>query len=305
MDIIVSVMSAALRLTTPIAFATLGSVVMELAGINALATEGIMLAGAFGAVMGSWYFTIPWMGVLCAVLFAVAVALLRSYLCIRHGANHTVSGIGLNMLLSGFSAMMLKIVWNMDGKSDVVNNLNPWSIPIIDKIPGLGDIVGRQNPLVYLALPALLLVWVLLYRTSVGLRLMTVGENPEVLTSLGLSVSKYRYLATAFGAALIGIGGAYLSIGQLSFFSQDMTSGRGYMALAACVFGRWNPAGAFAGALLFGFADSLQMHLQSSVKYTQFIQMIPYVLTILVLSSFVNKSVHAPAASGKPFEEQE
>lgn len=305
MEYLISILSATLRLTTPIAFATLGAVTMELSGINALATEGIMLSGAFGAVIGSWLFNNPWMGIIFAILFSVIVALIRSYLCIEHQANHTVSGVGVNILVSGFTAMLLKIIWNMDGKSDVVKNLNPWSVPFIGNIPIIGYVFGKQNPLVYLLFPTLIIVWYLIKKTSFGLRLMTAGEHPEVLSSLGLSVSRYRYLATILGASLIGMGGAYLSIGQLSFFSQDMTSGRGYMALAACVFGKWSPVGAFGGALLFGFADAMQMRLQTSVRYTQFIQMIPYVLTILVLSSFVKKSVQPPAASGKPYKEQQ
>lgn len=305
MESIISLLSATLRLTTPIAFATLGSVVMELSGINALATEGIMLSGAFGAVIGSWIFKNAWMGVLFAMLFSIIVALIRSYLCIKHQANHTVSGIGLNIMVNGLTAMLLKIIWNMDGKSDMVIKLKDWSIPFIKDIPFVGGIFGTQNPIVYMAVPALILTWYLLRKTSFGLRLITAGENPEVLSSLGLSVSMYRYLSTVLGAGLMGIGGAYLSIGQLSFFAQDMTSGRGYMALAACVFGKWSPIGAFGGALLFGFADAAQMRLQTVVRYTQFIQMIPYILTILVLSSFVTKAVQPPAASGKPYQEQQ
>lgn len=305
MQDIISLLSATLRLTTPIAFAALGSVTMELSGINALATEGIMLSGAFGAVIGSWLFGNPWIGVLFAMLFSIVVALIRSYLCIEHQANHTVSGVGLNLLVSGFTAMMLKIIWNMDGKSDVVNNLEDWTIPFIENIPLIGDVFGKQNPIIYLLFPTLFLIWFLINKTSFGLRIKTAGEHPGVLSSLGLSVSKYRYLATILGAALIGIGGAYLSISQLSFFSRDMTSGRGFMALAATVFGRWSPLGAFGGALLFGFADAMQMRLQSLVTYTQFIQMIPYILTVLILSSFGKKKVHGPAASGKPYKEQE
>lgn len=305
MQEVITILSATLRLMTPIAFAALGSVTMELSGINALATEGIMLSGAFGAVIGSWYFGNPWIGVLFAMLFSIIVALIRSYICIEHQANQTVSGVGLNLLVSGFTAMMLKIIWNMDGKSEMVANLDDWTIPFITNIPIIGDLFGKQNPLIYLLFPALILVWFLFNKTSFGLRVKVVGEHPEVLSSLGLSVAKYRYLATILGSALIGIGGAYLSISQLSFFSTDMTSGRGFMALAATVFGKWSPLGAFGGALLFGFADAMQMRLQSFVTYTQFIQMIPYMLTILILSSFGKKKVKGPAASGKPYKEQE
>lgn len=305
MDTALSVLSTTLRLTTPIAFATLGSVMMELAGINALATEGIMLAGAFGAVIGSWLTGSPWVGIIFAMAFSVIVAMIRSYLCIRHEANHTVSGVGVNILIGGLTAMLLKIIWNMDGKSDIVNNLKDWTLIGIVDLPVIGEVFGRLNPLVVLVVPTLVGVWFLLSKTSVGLRIKAAGEHPDVLSSLGLSVAKYRYLATAMGAALIGLGGAYLSIGQLNFFSQDMTSGRGFMALAACVFGRWSPLGAFGGALLFGFADAMQMRLQTVVQYTQFIQMIPYLLTLVVLSGLVKKSVKPPAASGKPYREQQ
>ena len=305
MDWFLPVLTATFRLTTPIAYAALGAVVMERSGINAMPMEGIMLTGAFGAVIGSWLTSNAWIGVLFAILFAVVVALIRSYLCIAHQANQTVSGVGLNILTSGFSAMMLKIIWNMDCKSDIVTSLQDWTIPCIGSISGVDDMLQHQNPLVVLMVPTVILIWYLMEKTPFGLRVTTAGEHPEVLSSLGLSVSKYRYLATIFSAALAGVGGAYLSIGQLSFFSQDMTGGRGYMALAACVFGGWSPVGAFWGALLFGFADAVQMRLQTTVQYTQFIQMIPYVMTLLVLGGMVKKTAVPPAASGIPYKEQQ
>ena len=305
MQDIISILNSTLRLTTPIAFAALGSVIMELSGINALATEGIMLAGAFGAVIGSWLTGSAWVGVFSAMIMSIIVAMIRSYLAIRHQANQTVSGVGLNLLISGFTAMMLKVLWNQDGRSDVVMNLKDWNLAFISDIPILGDLLGVQNPLIYLLFPALLGTWLLIYRTPFGVRIKTAGEHPEVLSSLGLSVARYRYLATILGSALIGLGGAYLSIAQLSFFSRDMTSGRGFMALAATVFGAWSPLGAFAGSLLFGFAEAIQMRLQSIVQYTQFIQMIPYLITIIVLASFGWNRAQGPAASGKPYKEQQ
>lgn len=305
MDWFLPILAATFRLTTPIAFAALGAVVMERSGINALPMEGIMLTGAFGAVIGSWLTSNAWVGVLFAMVFAVAIALIRSYLCITHQANQTVSGVGVNILAGGFTAMMLKIIWNMDGKSEIVTSLEDWTIPGLSQIPEVGELLGHQNPLVILMLPTVILIWYVMEKTPFGLRVTTAGEHPEVLSSLGLSVSRYRYLATVLSAALAGLGGAYLSIGQLSFFSQDMTSGRGFMALAACVFGCWSPIGAFVGALLFGFADALQMRLQTSVQYTQFIQMIPYIMTLLVLGGLVKKTSAPPAASGVPYQEQQ
>lgn len=305
MDSILSILNSTLRLTTPIAYVTLGAVILEKAGINALAMEGTMLAGAFGAALGSWFSGSPWVGVLCGILCAVIVSLVRGYLCITHQANQTVSGVGLNIMVSGMTAMLLKVIWNMDGKSEVVTPLSDWSIPLLEQIPVVGELLGKQNPLVYLMIPTLVIMCLLMNRTAFGLRITAVGEHPEVLASLGLSVSRYRYAAVILSGTLAGIGGAYLSIGQLSFFTQDMTSGRGFMALAACVFGRWSPLGSFAGALLFGFADAIQIRLQTVVQYTQFIRMIPYVVTLLVLSGLVKKTVKPPAASGKPYKEQQ
>ena len=305
METVLNILNSTLRLTTPIAYAAMGAVVLEKSGLNALAMEGVMLLGAFGAVLGSWMMGSPWMGVLFGVGLAVLASLLRSYLAIAHQANQTVSGVGLNILASGATAMLLKVIWNMDGKSEPVTALSDWNIPLLSKIPGIGELFQNQNPLVCLLFPTLIVIWVLMNKTAFGLRIIAVGEHPEVLTGLGLRVSRYRYRATILSGILAGLGGAYLSIGQLSFFTQDMTSGRGFMALAACVFGRWSVGGGFLGALLFGFAETIQIRLQTEVQYTQFIQMIPYAVTLLVLAGFIKKNMAAPAASGKPYKEQQ
>jgi general nucleoside transport system permease protein len=304
MTAILSIILSAIRLTTPIAFATMGTVIIEKSGINGLSIEGTMLFGAFGAVLGSWLSGSPWIGVLFAIGFSVLASLLRSWLCIAFQANETVSGIGINILASGLTALLIKVIWENEGKSDTVTSLADWSIPVIKNIPVIGKLFGQQNPLVYLLIITIPIIWVLMNRTSFGLRVTVAGEHPEVLSSLGIKVSRYRYLATILSGALCGIGGAYLSLGQLSFFSRDMTSGRGYMALAACIFGRWNVMGSMGGALLFGILEALQLRLQSSVRYTQFIQMIPYIITVVLLALNYRSKSHAPAAQGKVFIEQ-
>ncbi|MDR1765171.1 MAG: ABC transporter permease [Lachnospiraceae bacterium] len=305
MDTVISILNSTLRLTTPIAYVTLGAVVLEKSGLNALSMEGVMLSGAFGAVLGSWATGSAWFGVLAAMGCAILVSLLRSYLAIAHQANQTVSGVGLNILAGGATAMLVKVIWGMDGRSDQVVALGDWTIPYVADIPVVGKLLGQQNPLVYLLVPIALWMILLLNKTAFGLRVAAAGEHPEVLSSLGLRVSRYRYLSTILSGALSGLGGAYLSIGQLSFFNQDMTSGRGFMALAACVFGGWRVGGALAGSLLFGFANALQLRLQTTVRYTQFVQMIPYVVTLVVLSGFIKRANAAPAAGGKPYQEQE
>jgi simple sugar transport system permease protein len=304
MDVIISVLNSTLRLTTPIAYVTLAAVVLERSGLIALSMEGLMLVGSFGAVMGSWMTGSPWFGVLFAMCCSAAVSLLLGYLCVNYGANQTVSGIGLNILAGGATSMLVKVIWGQDGKSEQVTALGDWSLPLLRDIPLLGDILGSQNPLVFLLIPVSALVFILQNKTAFGLRVTAAGEHPEVLASLGLRVSRYRYLSTLLSGCLAGLGGAYLSIGQLSFFNQDMTSGRGFMALAACVFGGWNVGGALAGSALFGFAEAAQIRLQTTVRYTQFVQMIPYAVTLVVLCGFVRRAVTAPAASGKPYREQ-
>ena len=166
MDDIVAVLNSTLRLTTPIAYVTLGAVILEKSGVNAMAMEGTMLAGAFGAVVGSWFTGSAWIGVLAGILFSVLISLIRGFLCISHQADQTVSGVGINILASGMTAMLLKVIWNMDGKSDVVTALTDWSIPFLENVPVVGEIIGKQNPLVYLLFPTLVVCCILLNRTA-------------------------------------------------------------------------------------------------------------------------------------------
>ncbi len=305
MNDVIAILNSTLRLTTPVAYVTLAAILSEKAGINALAMEGIMLLGSFGAVLGSYLTGSVWAGVLFAMLFSAAISLVRGVLCISFQANQTVAGVGTNIVASGLTAMLLKIIWGMDGKSEMVPSLTAWRIPFVADVPFLGRIIGEQNPLVYLLFPCLIGLYILMYKTCFGLRVTVAGEKPEALSSLGMSVSKYRYLSLLLSGLLAGLGGAYLSVGQLSFFSVDMTAGRGFMALAACIFGGWNPLGGFLGSLVFGFAETMQMRLQTTVQYTQFIQMIPYALTLVVLAGFGRRKSGAPAATGKPYKEQQ
>lgn len=305
MNDLIAILNGTLRMTTPVAYVTLAAIISEKSGINALAMEGIMLMGSFGAVLGSFLTGSAWLGVLFGMLFSIITSCIRGGLCISFQANQTVSGVGTNIVASGLTAMLLKIIWGMDGKSEVVASLTAWRIPLVKDIPFIGRILGEQNPLVLLFFPCLVVLYIIMYKTSFGLRVTVVGEKPEALSSLGMSVSRYRYLACIISGLLAGLGGAYLSIGQLSFFSLDMTSGRGFMALAACIFGGWNPLGGFLGSLVFGFAETMQMRLQTTVQYTQFIQMIPYAITLLVLGGMGKRKAAAPAANGKPYKEQQ
>ena len=305
-DSLLLILNSSIRLATPIAYGTIAAVMQEKSGIDSLATEGLMLAGAFGAVLGSFLTGSAWLGLIFAMAAAMIPALMRGFLIITHQGNHVVSGIGMNIAMSGLTAMLIMLIWGIGGKSVPVTTLPVWKIEGIAQIPILGEILGQQNPLVYLFPVVFIFFCILINRTPFGLRITTCGENPHVLSSLGYSVNKYRYMASMIAACFAGLGGAYLSIGQLNFFSLDMTSGRGFMALAACMFGRWKPSGALIGAILFGVADAVQMRLQTSVgEYTQFIQMIPYVVTLIVLITVKKGKNFAPAAIGKPFHKQD
>ena len=196
--------------------------------------------------------------------------------------------------------MLLGIIWGNKGKSEVVAGFKVLEIPVLSRIPVLGGIAS-QDILIYILYGIILLSWIVLFKTPIGMRIRATGEHPKAVDSLGLDACGIRFWCVILSGVLSGLGGACLSIGQLSFFSQSMTNGKGFIAIAAFVFGRWNPVAAAGVALLFGFMDALQLRLQAVVQYTQLIQMIPYILTIVVISSKLSKTAVSPAAVGVPY----
>ncbi|MBU7013396.1 MAG: ABC transporter permease [Theionarchaea archaeon] len=294
-------LGATLRISPPIALASIGGAYSERSGIINIGLEGMILMGAFAGVVGTHFLGNPWIGVLCAVLAGGAFGLLHAVLCIQFKANQVVSGVGVNILSLGLTTLLLQIIWGNRGASDPVSGLKPLSIPLIRDIPYLKDIFDQQNPLVYIMIVIVVAAWVIMFRTPLGLRIRAVGEHPEAADTVGINVHRIQYLSVTASGMLSGLGGAYLSLGWLNLFSQNMSAGRGFIALAANIFGKWNPAGAFGASLLFSFTDALQMKLQGTVAANQFIQMIPYVLTILVLAGAVKRAV-PPAALGKHYE---
>lgn len=304
-SVIMQVINSALRLTTPIAYVAAGAVVLEKSGISAIAMEGMMLAGAFGAVWGSWVTGLPWIGLLIGMLFSVVVGLIRGFFCINLQANQAVCGIGTNIMMSGLTTVMVKFIWGIDGRSETVTPIADLNLTFLKDVPVLSQLFGALSPLVLLMPFVVAGVWVLLNKTALGMYIVTSGEHPHVLSSLGISVYKTRYTASVIAGLLAGLGGAFLSISNLSFFSMEMTSGRGFMGMAACMFGQWTVGGAMLGSALFGLADAIQIRLQATVEHTQFIQMIPYVTTVFVLFTMGKKRLRAPAQGGKPYVEQD
>jgi simple sugar transport system permease protein len=300
-DIInVGLFAAALRMATPLVYASLGGIFSERVGIVNIALEGMMLTGAFTGVLATFYSGNPWLGVLAAVLVGGLLGLLHALLTVKFVGNQIVSGTGINILALGFTAYMSQIIWGSRGASQSVQGLDTISIPLLRNVPILGDILGSHTPLVYLMLIVLVLSYIVLFKTPIGLRIRAVGEHPAAADTAGINVYRTKYLCLMVSGMLAGLGGAFLSLGHLNLFVSGMTGGRGFIALAAMILGGWMPFGALGASLLFGFADALQMRLQSlGLLPPQIILTIPYVLTIVVLAGVVRKTV--PPSDYKPY----
>jgi simple sugar transport system permease protein len=294
--------SGMVRIAIPITFGALACTICEKGGIINIGLEGMMLAGSFGGVLGSHLSGSAWIGVLFAIGFGLIFALLHAVLTIRFHTGHIISGLGVNLLSSGLTTLWLVAIWGNAGKSAAVPSLGTVTLPFVRGIPALGAFISGYSPLLYIMLLCCVLLWILLNKTVLGLRIRVVGEYPQAADSVGIKVQRIQYLCVLICGALAGLGGAYLSIGDIGLFSRDMVAGRGYIAMAITIFGGWSPVGVFGGCLLFGLAQGLQFRLQH-IAPSQLIQMLPYVLTILVLVLVKNRP-SGPAFSGKHFDRE-
>jgi general nucleoside transport system permease protein len=297
-----ALLAATLRYATPLLFAALGGLFSERSGVVNIALEGMMLMGAFFGIWGadktgSWL-----LGLVIAMLAGGALALLHALFSVTLRADQIVSGTGLNFLALGVTGYAYVDIYGNQGTPDNVPAVPDVSLPGIKDIPFVGDVIGQLNLLVWLGLITAVLTWVVVFRTPVGLRLRSAGENPLAAETAGLSPVRIRYAAVATSGMLAAAGGAYLSIGFVHSFTQNMTAGRGFIALAALIFGRWRPGGAFAATLLFGFGSALAQRLPvfSSSAATLF-QALPYVLTLIAVAGVIGRSI-PPAALGRPLE---
>jgi general nucleoside transport system permease protein len=280
-----------LRIAIPYLFAASGGVMSERSGLIALGLEGYMLGGAFCGALASYYSGSPWVGLLGAAAGGTALALLYAVTAIRFRADQVVVGIAINLLVIGATRFFLRLAFHSSANSPRISGFGSEQSGT-----GLMSLVG--NPLIALGILAVVFVAWLLYCTPFGLRVRAVGEHPAAATSVGIRVARVRYLAAAISGALAGLGGAYLALDQHQF-SAEMTAGRGFIALAAVIFGRWDPVRAALACLLFAAAESLQIQLQGSQAIpSQFVEMIPYALTIIALAGVVGRAV-APAALGR------
>lgn len=294
----------ALRDATLLALPALGGVISERSGVVNIAMEGMMLTGAFFAVVASLAWNNPWLAVLVAMLAGGGMALIHAIVSIRFRADQIISGFAINIAALGLTTFLADKMSNFAGLSQVTpqGRLPDISVPVLNRIPFLGVMLFQQNIIFYVALVLLVIANVVLFRTRLGLRIRSVGEHPQAADTAGINVYTIRYGAVIMSGLLSGLAGAFLSLGIAHIFNDNMTNGRGYIALAAMIFGKWSPWGAFGACVIFGIGDALAAASGIGNPHTQYIlQMVPYVLVLVVLAGLVGRST-PPAADGIPYE---
>ena len=300
--VLIGILSSGVRLATPYLYAAIGETFGQRSGVLNLGVEGQMLLGAFAAFYVAMNTGNLWFGVLAAMIAGAVMGLAMAYVTVTLQAQQGISGIGFYLFGLGMSDLLFQ---KMMGTVHTVQGFPKAGIPFLSDIPGLGEIFFNQNVLVYGAYLVVLLAWFVLNKTNLGLKIRSVGENPDAADSLGVSVARVRYFTIILGGILSGVAGASLSIALLNVFQQNMTSGLGFIAVALVYFGGWRPGGVLIGALLFSMVNSLQLwsQVRGIPVPSEIAVMMPYILTILVLVATVSK-VRAPSALTKPFERE-
>ena len=288
---------SAIRLATPLIFAALGGMFSERAGVINIALEGLMLAGAFTAAVATYELSNPYLGFLCGVVVGAVVALFFAIAVIKFEADQVVAGFAISLLMLGLPAVISSRLYDSAGSTQQI--AKEFLLP---------EYFNRISIASLLAFALVPICWYVLYKTPFGLRIRAAGENPAAADAAGVNVIRLRYVAVILSGVLAAAGGAYLSIGQSSLFTRGMTAGRGYIALAALILAKWKPVPVLFACLFFGFTEALAIQMQGVIKMpsgedvpVQFIQMIPYVLTIIVLAGFIGLS-RAPKALGIPYK---
>ncbi len=294
--------ASGVRLSTPLILAALGGLFSERSGVVNIALEGIMIFGAFTGAVIAFETGNPWFGVLGAMVTGGLVAHIHGVASIRYRADQIVSGTAINILAIGVPAVLANALYNSTTVTPNIPLMLPIiELPIISQIPILNVLLAKYSILVFFAFLMVPVSWFILYKTSFGLRLRSVGENPEAAETAGINVYLMRYYGVWISGLLAGLGGAFLSIAHGSSYVRDISAGRGFIALAALIFGRYQPKLLLVGCLMFGIADAFQIRVQGVIPIpTQFVQMFPYILTMIVLAGLIGKA-QVPAADGIPY----
>lgn len=288
------------RLSTPIIIGAMGGLLSELSGVMNLCAEGLMTMGAFCAMLGTYYTGNPWIGVLCGILAGGVTGLLHALISVEYGGIQNLSGLGINMFTAGLTVFFLRAIFDASISTSVASL---WTTPILKGIPLVGPTLASFSPLTYFSILIIVAVSFLMNKTTLGLRIRATGDDPTVLETAGVDVWKIRYLCVILCGMLVGLAGAYLSLGQLDVFMDGMVMGKGMLAFIAVKMGRYRPWGIVGMAIMFGFFDALQMQLQLNSAVTispELIQMIPYVAAIIIMA-VQPQNIDAPRAIAEPY----
>ena len=296
--------AAMLRYATPLIFAALGGMFSERSGVVNVGLEGMMLMGAFFGIMAADKLDSWILGLLVAILSGGLMALLHAIWSIHFRADQIISGFAINFLALGLTGYLFIDIYGQEGTPSDIPGIPNVRLAFLDDVPFFGDIFGNPNLMIWIAIVLVPLSWLVLFRTPLGLRVRAVGEHPRAADTVGIDVYKIRYGAVIASGMLAAAGGAYLSIGFVGSFNENMTAGRGFIALAAMIFGNWRPYGAAFACLLFGFSSALAQRLpEYSSSAAVLFQALPYVLTLIAVAGVIGRSV-APAADGQPYKKQ-
>jgi len=300
--------ASTLRFATPLAFAAMGGIFSERSGVVNIGLEGMMLVGAFFAVWGSIWSGSWLVGLASAIVAGMLLALIHAFFSIHLQADQIVSGFAVNFLALGLTGYLFSSIYPDGIPTGDVSRVPRLELDFLDRVPVLGDflagVFGELSLLIWIMFAVVILSYVVLFKTTIGLRIRSVGEHPRAAETVGISVYGVRYAAVVTSGALAALGGAFLSIGFVGTFSENMTSGRGFIALAAVIFGKWRPGWAFVAALLFGFGFALAIPLQREADISEnLISTLPYVLTLVAVAGVIGRSI-PPAAVGRPYVKQ-
>lgn len=302
---IISLLTAGTRMAIPIAYAGIGVVLIEKAGVLNIGCESQMLIGAFISFYVTYTTKSILLGILSGAVAGMLFAAIVAYLCISRRQDQSVVGIVFNIFTVGLTSFLYRALFGTTAASPSVDKLSQIAIPGLSKIPYVGDIFFNQTILFYILIVIAFALWFAMFKLKIGLKMRAVGENPRAAQAAGIDVIRYRYVVLMIGGALAGIGGAYLSCGIMGQFTENMSAGRGFIALAVTALSRWNPILALVSSYVFGIADALQLRLQAfgvEIPY-QFMLMLPYILTLVSLV-IIGRGVRAPKSLGVVFKKE-
>jgi|RhiMetdeSRZDD1v2_1073273.scaffolds.fasta_scaffold08714_15 general nucleoside transport system permease protein len=304
-SLITDMLRSSLRLMIPIGYAAMGGVLCERSGVYNMGLEGMLLAGAFGGALGTFLTGSPMGGLLVGILLGMSGAIALGVLAVLFSVNQIVCGIAINLVVIGLTAFFARLIFGLDATTQTLPGFSAMAIPLLSQIPIVGPVLFNQDPLVYLMYAVCPFLYWLLYRSEFGLQIRATGENPAAADTAGVPVFRIRFMCVLLSGALAGIGGAYIVLSQVFVFTEHMSAGKGFIALAAIILGRWDPIGSVMASWFFGFCEALQLRLQFAnpeVPY-QFFTALPYVASILALIGVYGR-FKPPAAVGIPYRRE-